>query len=85
MGPGSLVIASTGHHAILTFALPEHADDLADALAGTRWRLVLWDLDRALRQVAKYSEGPEQKHASWARGQLHEALRDAGLSEEFDR
>jgi hypothetical protein len=40
--------------AVIEFNLPEEQDDHLDAVNGTLWKLVCWDLDQTLRSYTKY-------------------------------
>lgn len=39
---------------ILEFDAIEEAQDVQDALNGTKWKIAMWDLDQALRGTTKY-------------------------------
>jgi len=40
--------------ATLEFNLPEEEEEHLDAIHGTDWKLVVWDLDQLLRSYIKY-------------------------------
>lgn len=43
----------------LEFDLPEESGELQDALDGTKWKLVVWDILQDLRSRVKYGESAE--------------------------
>jgi hypothetical protein len=66
--------------ATLEFNLPEEDDEFRTAVDGHRWRLVVTDLDEALRTSLKYNE--DEKHHSGlleARNTLNRLLEEYGL------
>ena len=48
--------------AILEFNLPEDVDGHQDAINGTRWKIVVSELDNALRDKLKYGNLPSPVH-----------------------
>lgn len=46
--------------AILEFNLPEDELDLSNAINGSKFKLILWDMDQHLRNIAKHSENEEK-------------------------
>lgn len=40
--------------AILEFNIPEEAQEHKDAVEGTDWKLVVWDIDQLLRNYLKH-------------------------------
>ena len=67
--------------ATLEFTLPEETSSHEDAVNGTRWKALVFEIDQALRSRSKY--GPEDHIAAgaeWSRHELHRLLEDSGLS-----
>ena len=67
--------------ATLEFTLPEEASEHEDALNGSRWKALVWEIDQALRSRIKYGpEGPTIAGAEWARQELRRLLEESGLT-----
>jgi hypothetical protein len=67
--------------AILEFDLPEEQQQFDEAANGTKWRGVVEELDRRLRQVVKYGEDDADSVAAmdW-RAKLADIVKDQKLS-----
>jgi hypothetical protein len=70
--------------AILEFNLPEEQHEHNDAVHGTDWKLVVWDLDQTLRNYLKYGgvdQCEDNKYAAFEflRSELHAILESKGL------
>jgi hypothetical protein len=70
--------------AILEFNLPEEELEHKDALEGTSWKLVAWDLDQLLREYLKYGSCDQCQDNKYAaiehiREQLHGIIETRGL------
>jgi hypothetical protein len=70
--------------ATLEFNLPEEADDHLDAVNGTLWKLVAWDLDQMLRNYTKYGydQCEDNKYAAFEhiRSELHSIIETKNLN-----
>lgn len=71
--------------ATLEFTLPDERSDHQDAVDGTRWRMVVWDIDQYLRNRIKYEELPEPvvKVLQELRDTIRERLGDNNLKLEM--
>lgn len=65
--------------ATLSFNLPEEAEEHRLALDGHKWRTVVEEVDRELRNVAKHGEDPAANHAAWARELLYSVIEENGV------
>ena len=69
--------------ATLTYSLPEDREDLDDALHGSAWRRVAWDLSEELRRRVKYEDSlseVERRTLEAVRSALHEIAEEHGLA-----
>jgi hypothetical protein len=70
--------------AILEFNLPEDKSEFEDASNGTKWKLLVWDLDQYLRSQIKYNSDNLTDEAynklEKVREQLHDLIRENGLT-----
>lgn len=60
--------------ATLTFNLPEEQHEHRDALDGTNWKLIVWNLDNLIRQALKH--GHNLKTADEALEEIRRELYD---------
>jgi hypothetical protein len=60
--------------ATLSFSLPEEAAEHLNALQGGAWQSVVWNLDQAIRNWAKY--GTELKSVDDALEQIRNKIRE---------
>jgi hypothetical protein len=70
--------------AILEFNLPEEEIEHKDAINGTSWKLVAWDLDQLLRNYIKYNSVDDCENNRYAafekvREELHNIIEAKGL------
>jgi hypothetical protein len=70
--------------ATLEFNLPEEAVDHIDAVNGTDWKLVAWDLDQLLRNYIKYGscdQCEDNRYSAFEhiRNELHSIIETKGL------
>ena len=67
--------------ATLTYNLPEETEEFDTARNGSKYQMVLHDLDQALRSKLKYEEHSEeaQKCYQEVRDKLHELLNEEGV------
>lgn len=63
---------------ILEFDSIEEAQDIQDALDGTKWKLAMWDLDQQLRGTTKYGASilDPSNHASEEEQKIAEKYRE---------
>ena len=70
--------------AILEFNLPEEQDYHLDAVNGTLWKLVAWDVDQLLRNYLKYGcdQVEDNKYAAfeYLRSELHSIIETKNLT-----
>ena len=66
---------------VITFQLPEHEDDLFNAINGWKWKRVVEKMDNYLRGQIKYVDYPIeiQNKLQKVRDQLNELSNDLGL------
>jgi len=62
----------------ITFNLPEEQEELENALNGTKYKIILRDLDEMLRSRIKYDEELDESQEK-----IYQELRDS-LQEAFD-
>jgi len=69
-----------------TLEFDEH-DELMDAINGSKWRLVVWELDQDLRGIVKHgyigsreATEAEIEMADYCRTKLRELISDDGLN-----
>ena len=62
----------------LEFDAIEEAQEVQNAINGSKWRALVWDLDQKLRQTTKYSASAitENEEASEIEVQVAESYRD---------
>lgn len=69
---------------ILEFNLPEETTEHLDALQGTDWKLVAWDIDQILRNAIKYGcdqcEDDKYSAFEYIRSELHSIIETKGLN-----
>jgi len=67
--------------AILKFNLPEEQTEFDNAVNGTKWSLVAWELDQYLRKKMKYGEISQEAYDAFeeCRDKLHEIKGGYGL------
>ena len=69
--------------ATLKFNLPEEQSDFENAVNGTKWSIVVWELDQWLRSQIKYAPDEMSQEAYDAleecRDKLHEIKDSYGL------
>ena len=67
--------------AILKFNLPEEQTEFDNAVNGTKWSLVSWELDQYLRKKMKYGEISQEAYDAFeeCRDKLHEIKGEYGL------
>ena len=70
--------------ALLEFNLPEEEQEHRDALDGTNWKLVAWDLDQMLRNAIKYGcdQCEDNKYSAfeYIRKELHASIESYKLN-----
>lgn len=71
--------------AILEFNLPEDEQEHLDAINGTNWKLVAWDLDMLLRNYIKHGGADnceDKKYSAFEhiREELHSIIQTKGLT-----
>lgn len=67
--------------AVLKFNLPEEDLDFYNAINGTKFKVVLHEIDNHLRSIVKYSEDESKADiAQNIREKLHEYLLDYNIS-----
>lgn len=67
--------------ATLKFNLPEEQTDFDNAVNGSKWSLVVWELDQYLRKKIKYGEISQEAYDAFeeCRDKLHEIKGEYGL------
>ena len=63
--------------AILRFDLPEEAEEHQDAVNGSKWKMIVREIDSRLRDIEKY--GSEPRSATEIRKMLRDAMDDECL------
>lgn len=65
----------------------DEQDELMDAINGSKWRLVVWELDQELRGIVKHGYiGPREateaeiEMADYCRTKLRQLINDDGLN-----
>ena len=65
----------------------DEQDELMDAINGSKWRLIAWDLDQDLRGIVKHgyfgnreATEAEIEMASYCRTKLRQLISDDGLN-----
>lgn len=70
--------------AILEFNLPEDQEQFTDAVNGTKWQQVMWQLDTHLRSKSKYADDDTHeeyiKAVDEVRNHLWELMTENGLN-----
>ena len=70
--------------ALLEFNLPEEEPEHRDALDGTNWKLVAWDIDQLLRNAIKYGcdQCEDNKYSAfeYIRKELHASIESYKLN-----
>jgi hypothetical protein len=70
--------------ALLEFNLPEEEQEHRDALDGTNWKLVAWDVDQILRNAIKHGcdQCEDNKYSAfeYIRKELHASIESYKLS-----
>jgi hypothetical protein len=68
----------------LNFNLPEEEQEHRDALDGTNWKLVAWDVDQILRNAIKYGcdQCEDNKYSAfeYIRKELNDSIESYKLS-----
>ena len=65
---------------ILEFNLPEETTEFEQAQNGWKWELVVFDfMERYLRPLWKWGEGPEAEWAEKARDRLTQVMDEQGV------
>ena len=67
--------------ATLKFNLPEEQPEFDNAVNGTKWSLVAWELDQYLRSKIKHGELPQEAYDAFeeCRDKLYEIKGEYGL------
>jgi molecular chaperone GrpE (heat shock protein) len=62
----------------LTFELPEEQEEFNDAVNGSAFKTVIWELDQYMRSQLKHEDLPDDVHekVQEIRDQLHSILND---------
>lgn len=62
---------------ILEFDSVEEKEEIRDALDGSRWKLLVWDLDQKLRETTKYDKSVlREENASELEMEIAEKYRE---------
>ena len=67
--------------ATLTFNLPEEKEELDDAINGTKWWCIVWEIDQKMRGIVKYDSVSDETAVivDGLRDHLRELTYDKGL------